>query len=340
MKIFSLFLVITFLCHQNQALSKQSSFLDTQDISSLSNATLVVGNVREAGGVEANMSNFVKQSSADFSHTSSFDGHVISVDMGPCRTRQPHIQGNWFDLPFKDNSQSRIMFEWFPSCDNLKPLLLPAIEKAFTVLEPGGELIIDHMPYSCVLPDDCADAFRKIISNKLHLDVNVRGQIPKEPSERYKGILSEKYQHFDPFTFHRGERERVDIYNILVGLKRQYTDNIINRIPLNILIRPNIEDHQTNENAVNLTVHKMANILGATDTNACDRIILEMQGKNSLPPIYDVFEWVYYMYSRNNLIIARLRKMGFTVDENAIEYHETNPYNGRKHAWIIKTQKP
>ena len=135
---------------------------------SIRGATLIVGSTRASGDIPQPFHNIFGLDSACFGHTRSFPGTVISVDMRPCaRNDLPHIRGNWFSLPFQPNSQKRVVFEWFPThCRSSsvppstpyidittpeyhegQPLLLPAIDRAFKVLAPGGTLIIDFISY-------------------------------------------------------------------------------------------------------------------------------------------------------------------------------------------------
>ena len=86
----TVFLFLLTFCLLNGAEAKETAELRAEDVHG---ATLIVGCVRGPGRVQDSIAGTVGQAAADFSHNSSFPGeNVISVDMGPCRTRQPHIE--------------------------------------------------------------------------------------------------------------------------------------------------------------------------------------------------------------------------------------------------------
>ncbi len=311
-----------------------------EDAGVFKNTTLVVGNTRGAGGIDSSIESFVLPEGAatDFTHQSSFlDSTVISIDRGPCRIKtlkKLHIQGDFLSEPLKNSSYKRIFFEWMPSCaTDMQPLLQPSVSKAFNLLESGGELIIDHMPYRIALESDISKALKQLREFNHHIPEGIFNRIPKDKTKRYPGIFSEILQSIDVFTFHRSQRERPDIYNILImGKERVLLDS-------KSLFFPIIVDRQTKMEDVFATINKMSEIFGKSELEMYTDLISEMQ-TNADGMQYLVFEWVYYMLSRKELIKNYLESVGFVVHKDFIQYHETNPYNGRKHAWIIQAYKP
>ena len=298
-------------------------------------ATLIVGCVRGPGRVQGSIAAIVRQKAADFSHRESFPGeNVISVDRGSCRTKQDHIEGNWLTLPFGHNSQKCVMFEWLPSCypeESYTPLLLRSIQRAYEVLAPGAELIIDHMPYVISLPDDCNEALQKIRSEGTVTPIDIMRNIPKPREDRYHGIISQLWQQYDPFTISRSYRERLDIFNILRSEQRK-TSGEQRTVP-------NIQDRQTNITAVANSIEKLVEIFERDSSWVVSNLVSEMKEEKT-PMLLDMFEWIYGMYSRGPAMLEALRTMGFEVAADAVQYHEVNPSNGRLHAWIIKARKP
>lgn len=100
--------------------------------------TLVVGNCRRAGGLKKSYADMVEQDRADFTHTQSFQGRVISVDICPLQPRldYPHITIDFANaspeaiLSKLNTPPSAVFFEWFPPCvlqtpgQNMTPPLL------------------------------------------------------------------------------------------------------------------------------------------------------------------------------------------------------------------------
>ena len=303
-------------------------------IEDIRDTTLIVGCVRGPGGVNETISGIVNQAAANFSHASSFpDERVISVDVGPCRIKRPHIQGDWLTLPFADNSQTRVMFEWFPSSNEMHtPLLLLAVHKAHAVLAPGGQLILDHMPYLISLTGDCSEALKEIrpyVSPAL-LREHVLKKLPADPKDRYLGIVSKLWQEYDPFTMSMSRRERGDILQHLMVKKMELEGESAETKFL---------DRQTNPGAVDLSVAMLQGIFGHDSLHMLTALISEIK-TTTFSELLNVFEWVYFMNARGPAMLDALRSMRFEVADDAIRYHEVNPYNGRRHAWIITVTKP
>lgn len=303
------------------------------------NTTLVVGNVRGCGCVDSKMKDFVFPEDAriDFTHTNSFsESKVISIDLGPCRIKKlkkQHIQNDFLVEPFGNVSFNRVFFEWMPSCGSrTEPLLKPSIEKAFSLLSTGGELVIDHMPYRVALEDDVIAGLRQLKNYGHSVSIDLLRKLPRNAEDRYPGILSRLLQSDDVFTFHRSQRERSDIFNILVGKHRIFEND-------QIVFCPNIIDTQTNMDAVFNSVLKMAEILHKSENVMYSDLIAELRTELD-GTLYLIFEWIYYMFSRKEQVREYLQTIGFIVNEDFLQYYETNPYNGRKHAWIMKVYKP
>lgn len=99
------------------ASTKDSDFL-------LTDVTLVVGNRRIPGGVQSPLAEFVDQKNGDFTHTKSFGGKVISIDVSPvsglfkaCHKQIDFVSSTPEFLMEKINKDyiSCVFFEWFPS---------------------------------------------------------------------------------------------------------------------------------------------------------------------------------------------------------------------------------
>ncbi len=318
--------------------SLQGSIPEIEDV------TLVVGSIRMRGEVPNPVYDLVGQEYADFSHTKSFaDSKVISVDMRRCIIDLPHIQGNWLSPDFPYNSQERvvrILFEWFPShyrsrvppslpsCREYQRLLLPALNKAYKVLVPGGKLIIDHIPYSVRLPSNYADAIEILkkcgVSEKI-LKKHVLRNLTEE-SKQQPGIVSALWQRYDPFTISMSQCENEDILKFLKGE-----------------IIPSL-DKQTDLVAVQRSLKRLVEIYKKTRPEIIKRNLIrdleaEKTGENPSGQL-KIFRWVYGMKSRNDLMLNALRTIGFQVDMDIIQCFKKNPYNERHHAWIIKARKP
>lgn len=122
-----------------------------EEDSVITDSVVVVGNKRKAGTVIDSVSDIVDQSGADFSYSKPIGGkEVVSVDLEACTTGQPHIQGDFTTTKsFASGSQAMVIFEWFPPSEAtlLKNQMTLALKKAFEILKPGGELIIDSHPF-------------------------------------------------------------------------------------------------------------------------------------------------------------------------------------------------
>ncbi len=141
-------------------------------------AVVIVGNCRTAGGVLPHVWDIVGQGAADFSHLKSFpEKRVVSVDVAPLdlvnKYRFEHVTGDFRTTKsFALDSQKTIMLEWFPahSPDNISEIVMvQALEKAFTLLKPGANLIIDHNPYFCVGPKNEIENLQRIHPFSLFL---------------------------------------------------------------------------------------------------------------------------------------------------------------------------
>jgi hypothetical protein len=322
--------------------------------------TLGVGNVRAGGGANKSVNELVGQEKGDFTHAHSFTGRVVSVDICPQRSQ---IQFDHLQLDFVNTSSpallnrlssvrpGRVFFEWFPSCvvgqprNNITPLLLRALRNAFEILSPGGEVLIDHMPYVLSLPTVYSFAYKTIIEAKGMNETHVRNAIAvldfQKPGvvERLKepGVMSRLLQEADPFTLHicREEHEQIREYlkfryknpsapyddskSLFIQGRIQIIDEIISLIP------------DLDLYGVTNMVALVNNEQGYYFANQDDK----PQGH------WHLFEWGYYMKTRRSLIFKALRDIGFVVGEDtAIRFYPINPYNQRRYAWIISAKKP
>jgi hypothetical protein len=187
------------------------------------------------------------------------------------------------------------------------------------------------MPYIISLPDACNEALQKIRSEGKLTPTDIMRKIPRAPEHRYPGIISQLWQQYDPFTISRSYRERVDIFNILRSEQRKTSGEE--------LTVPNIQDRQTNITAVANSIEKLVEIFARGSSWVISNLVSEMKEEKA-PMLLDMFEWIYGMYSRGPAMLEALRTIGFEVAADAMQYHEINPYNGRRHAWIIKARKP
>lgn len=324
------FLFLLTFCLLNGAEEKETAEFRAENVHG---ATLIVGCVRGPGSVQDAIAGIVGQATADFSHNSSFPGeNVISVDMGPCRTSQLHIEGDWLTLPFADNSQKCVMAEWLPSSMNYFPLLFHSTQKAYSVLAPGGELIIDHMPYLITLAGNWKEALDKLngFAPKDILFKSVLSKLPKKSEDRYIGIVSKLLQQHDPFTLSISRRERADIWQLLKVEEMKL---------LGEEAETQIQDKQTNPVAVNASIDILCTIFKKERLAILQELATEITTTDTAE-LLNTFEWIYGMHSRGPTMLEALRTIGFEVAADAMQYHEINPYNGRRHAWIIKGRKP
>jgi len=133
------------------------SALPMEEKNDIRDAVIIVGSTRAPGSVIPNIFELVGQEKADFTYKGKFPGYrVVSVDKNPCDTNQEHVQDDFITTKrFELNSQSTVLFEWFPPSseeDMLNNPMILAIKKAYEVLKPGGTLIIDNHPFFDFLP--------------------------------------------------------------------------------------------------------------------------------------------------------------------------------------------
>ena len=312
--------------------------------------TIVIGNTREPGGVKSSNAVIVKQDSADFTHTRSFTGEVVSIDLFELRSdlKYPHVVVDFVSTPAEEilgklgRQPTCAFFEWFPSCRSgdldrlLEPNLLPALKNAFQIMRPGGAVIIDHYQYTLSLPDASSEAFAKLKSldrvSQKYLSTAIRDFSRMHES----GIISKFLQEADPFTLYTCQ-----------GEKQELRDCLFYRIKNND--KP-FDDSQCtfirgNDQDISNLLVRFSKALGMSKgelmIHICNGMLLASKGEQEDKQGYwDLFEQHYYMLTRGPLIVGALRKIGFEVEDSAIQYHEINPYNQRRHAWIIKVTKP
>lgn len=216
------------------------------------------------------------------------------------------------------------------------PLLLPAIKNAFSMLVPGGELLIDHCPYTTYMSKSMDRALCELDENpelKKHI---LRSFCEKRKIREDLTIVS-ILQEEDAFTNYVSYDELSKINNYI---NREY------------LGKSFFMDPEIDYEAINMSIEALSSIFTKSKkeiidgiTNDIGRAITEWREKDV--PIfqngstyYCIFELFYYMHSRRHLIQASLESIGFQLDENFLQYFPVNPYNNRKHAWIIKAKKP
>lgn len=315
--------------------------------------TLVVGNTRKAGGVNTAVAELVGQNEADFTHTQSFGGKVVSIDRGIppkslSKKKYPHLCVDFVETPpsgilgkLGNVHPACVFFEWFPSCvigepgKTITPLLLPALKNAFEILAPEGKVIIDHLPYTLSLPDDSRGGFEKLNSiqaNTAHLKEALGTELALL---RQPGFISRRLQMADPFTLHVCRTEHQEIRNCLMFRVKN------NDLPFNDAECKFIKDAD-----INNMVCEFASSFGREDkknlmAEICNGMLLSYKGEHEeLQGYWDLFEQHYYMKTRGPLVLNALRDIGFTVTNDAIQYYAENPYNKRKHAWLITATKP
>ena len=312
---------------------------------------LVVGNCRRPGGLKESYARLVEQDRADFTHTQSFEGQVISVDICPLQPhliRYPHVTIDFanatpHDILSKLKKHPSVVFlEWFPSCvtetpgQNITPLILPALKNAFAILSPGGKLIIDHSPYTISLPDSSTDAFKslkeKVKANNLH----VRKAMPSPERLSDVGIVSQSLQIADPFTIHICRQEKNELRNYLIFRIKESSKPFDDTKCLFIKGKC-----QTISELITVFSSALGMEMNELMSRISNGILYSAKGIHEEEQGYsDLFEQQYYMKTRAPLIVAALQDIGFVVKDNAIQYHEINPYNRRKLAWLISARKP
>jgi len=323
--------------------------------------TLVIGSRRMPGYVPNPINDLVKQQSANFTHTESFlDSKVVSVDMEPCLLDQPHIQGNWLDKNFpleKGKNVIRILFEWFPShyrtdippalinTHQFKPLQLPSLYKAYEVLSPGGELIIDHIPYSLRLPSNYNAAIYHLENQRISTKI-LRKYVCNKITEDKKnepGIVSKLWQKYDPFSLSTSMRELEDILDFLKKNSRTTLDQQTDLNAVSATIRELAKMTLTRELPTKRKTRKnlMRRKRLAIEKALIKELTEEITGSGLKGSgMIKLFRWVYFMLSRGEGMLSALRKIGFEVDTNEILRTNPNPYTGRRHAWFIEAHKP
>ncbi len=315
--------------------------------------TLVIGNCRRPGGLKDSTAKLVGQDKADFTHTKSFKGRVVSVDICPLRPpylgKHTHLTIDFaHESPdtilsgLKNISPTRVFFEWFPSCitqnpgKNITPLLLPALRNAFAILPPGGELIIDHSPYTLNLPDSFPEALKALQGEKVNVNTtHLREAITSPDRFKEPGITSHFLQNADPFTLHMCHQEQEEIRKCLM-FRVKNDDAPYNDAQCQFI--------KGKDHVISQLASQFSSALNMDKIELMIRIsngmLYSSQGvKEEEHGYWDLFEQHYYMATRGSLIFQALRNIGFIVEEDAIQYHEVNPYNKRKHAWLISAKK-
>jgi hypothetical protein len=276
---------------------------------------------------------------------------VISVDICPLQPhlkKYPHLTIDFANtssdkilLELANVHPTRVFFEWFPSCmtqspgQNITPLLLPALKNAFAILSPGGELIIEHSPYTLSLPNASSEAFKasgeKVQINEKHLNKAVTSfDRIEEP-----GIISHFLQVADPFTIHICLQEKKEIRDCLM-FRVKNDDSPYDDAQCQFI--------KGKDQDINRLVSQFSSALGMGKIELMIRISNGMlhssRGvKEEEHGYWDLFEQHYYMKTREPLILEALRNIGFITEDNAIQYYEINPHNKRKHAWLISAKK-
>ncbi len=313
---------------------------------------LVVGNCRRPGGLKESYARLVEQDRADFTHTQSFKGRVISVDICPLQPhliRYPHLTMDFAnatpqDILSKLNTHpSVVFFEWFPSCitespgQNITPLLLPALKNAFEILSHGGKLIIDHNPYTLSLPDSSNEAFKTLVGEKVQAKKElVLKAVTLGVRLQEIGILSHFLQIADPFTLHICRQEKNELRNYLIFRIKESSKPFDDTKCLFIKGKC-----QTISELITVFSSALGMEMNELMSRISNGILYSAKGIHEEEQGYsDLFEQQYYMKTRAPLIVAALQDIGFVVKDNAIQYHKINPYNRRKLAWLISARKP
>lgn len=337
---FFLFVFLSVFFFQKSTVASEESFESDPAQKQL---TLVVGNTRKKGGVKESVAQLVGQEDADFTHTQSFKGRVVSLDL-----ESPHEKKVYDHLVLDfiktkpdqiidalGSHPARIFFEWLPSYvenesgNNITPLLLPALKNAFNILAVNGEVIIEHMPHAVYLPDEYTEALGTLIKevkcDLKYLQISVASPIDKE----IPGIISKRLQEADPFTLHVNRGLHMEMRAYLL-------DKAKNKVPTS-------PQKYTDYSIIDKGVEVFAKNFGVNKPTMAGMIqnglVGHYAGKNQqYQGYFDLFDVYYYMETQRISILKTLSAIGF---ENAsIEYlPEPNPYNGRKHSWIIKAFK-
>jgi len=311
--------------------------------------TLIVGNCRHPGGVKPAVAKIVEQEQADFSHESSFSSKVLSVDICPLMESltYPHLTIDFAGASsdtilsrLEGIQPNRIFFEWFPSCisgtpgQNASPLLLPALNNAFQIIARDGELIIDHFPYAFSLPSASSAALEKLSVNNTELFPRVSLTIEKHGLSEREGVVSALLQKHDPFTLHicRGEHEELRNY-LIFRIKNNKETTFEDSKCKFIKNKTKIIDGLVAQFAENLSMPQTELMIRISN----GMLYSYQSTKEDKQGHWDLFEQHYYMKTRSSLITSKLQEIGFSDIE--IKYYPVNPYNKRKHAWLITAKK-
>jgi hypothetical protein len=280
-------------------------------------------------------------------------GQVVSVDVAPLSTgiRYPHLAIDFVRTPSSEILSRLnqlqpmcIFFEWFPSCltgskrNNLTPLLLPALENAYKLLSPGGELIIDHLPYVSCLPDKSAEAIKGLeeVGASTTLIQQVNDTLKLHKISEKPGVVSRLLQKADPFTLHINRGEHDEIRSCLIF---HYKNNDT----------PFDDSKCQFIKGKDQVIYQIcAQFSTMFDIPKLDMVALINNGfvssykrrNDETEAYWDLFEQHYYMATRADPIKKALVGMGFILGDNPIQYHPVNPRNNRKHAMIITAKKP
>lgn len=345
--MYFLLTVFSYFSFQNAFASKLISVDEVEK--KTETLTLVVGNCRHPGGLKPAVGEIVEQEKGDFTHESSFGSNVLSVDICPLRgslKTYPHLTidfaGTSSDTILSrlgDVKPNRIFFEWFPSCvtgtldQNATPLLLPALTNAFQIMAGDGELIIDHFPYAFSLMTDPLGALKKLSDCNKILSERVSRTLMKHGFSKREGVVSALLQKNDPFTLHICQGEHEELRSCLMfrikNAGSTFDDSKCKFIKGKTAI-------------INGLISQFSESLPMDETELMIRIsngiLYSYQGtKEDEQGYWDLFEQHYYMKTRTSLITSKMQEIGFS--DVQINYHEVNPYNKRKHAWLITARK-
>lgn len=198
-------------------------------------------------------------------------------------------------------------------------------------------MIIDHSAYVLYLPNSFSDAFKTLLGEKVQVD---QGHLRKATTSHERlsecGILSHYLQIADPFTFHLCLQEKTELRDYLMfrvkNGKTPYNDASCQ------FIKGKCED-----------ISRLVSGLASDLPMEMDELMIRISNgilyankgiKEDEQGHWDLFEQHYYMKTRGPLILEALQRIGFVLENDPIQYHKINPYNRRKHAWIISARKP
>jgi len=278
----------------------------------IENAVVIVGNNRTAGSISfESISDIVDQENADFTYSASFPGQrVVSIDTQFCATEDEHIQGDFTATQmFAPNSQNTVIFEWFPPSSmttvaniTIANSMTEALRKAFAILKPGGQLIIDNHPFF-------AFAMEKEIAIQMH----------------------------SPFALVLGIAEYSQIYNALCSSEKSQTLSLFSTQAylesVALIQKIFATDEATIVNTLRKLMENALNILQQKKINVLLKSIISN-------PMGYMFLWGYHAFSRSTIMGNCLKKIGFDTSESQVEFVNENPFNKRKWACLIHTVKP